>query len=98
VFISPTAFYSPTEVRDLINTYITSKSLVNAHNQAYINLDQALVICLSAKSAGKSKDKGTESEPSGMEFVKREELTKKILEKMQPWHEIRPGQGDIVRR
>ena len=98
MIISPTALYSLTEVRDLINAYITSKSLVNAHNQAYINLDEALVTCLSAKSAGKSRDRGTEPETSTLEFVKREELTKKILEKMQSWYEVRPGHGDFVQR
>lgn len=91
------ALYSFTEVKDLVNSYVNSKSLVNAHNQAYINLDQPLATCLSAKLAGKSRNKSAESE-STAEFVKRDELTKKILQKMQPWNEVRVGHGDLVRK
>jgi translation initiation factor 2D len=55
-------------------------------------------MCLSAKSAGKSKDKGAESASSTDEFIKRDDLVKNILEKMQSWHEVRVGHGDIVRK
>jgi len=93
-----TVLYSLAEVKDLVSSYVSSKSLINAHNQAYINLDQPLITCLSAKSAGKSKDKGVESESSTAEFVRRDDLVKNILEKMQSWHEVRAGHGDLVRK
>jgi translation initiation factor 2D len=98
VFVSTTTLYSLAEVKELVKSYITSKSLTNPHNQAYINLDQTLVLCLLTKSAGKSKDKGTESKSPDLEFIKKDELTKKILEKMQSWYEVRVGHGDPVRK
>ena len=98
MFVSTTALYSLTEVKDLVNSYVSSKSLTNPHNQAYINVDQNLATCLLTKSAGKSKDKGTESESSNVEFIKKDELMKKILEKMQSWYEVGVGHGDPVRK
>ena len=70
---------------------------MNSHNQAYINLDNLLVACLSAKSTAKSKGKDADPDPP-LEFMKREDLTKKVLEKMQSWYEVQAGQRDIVRK
>lgn len=60
-----------------MNDYITSQNLVNPNDQAYINIDPVLLSALKSKNS-------TEA----IEFMKRDELTKKLVEKMQAWHSI----------
>lgn len=75
-------------MKAVINDYITSKNLVNPREQAYINLDALLVSCVSATpSKGKSKEKETATQEK-VEFMKRDELTKGFVGKMQSWHEV----------
>jgi translation initiation factor 2D len=56
-----------------------------------------LIACLSARSKGKAKSKDAEPRLPNLEFMKREELTKQILDKMQSWHEVGDGK-DVVRK
>ncbi|KAG6837743.1 hypothetical protein H0H93_001669 [Arthromyces matolae] len=87
--------YTSAEVKTIINSYITSNSLVNPHDQAYINLDEPLAQCLSEKAKGKSKDN---VEPNtSLEFIKRDELTRGIIKRMQNWYEISDGR-EVVRK
>lgn len=83
----------------MLNEYITSKALVNPREQAYINLDPLLSDTIAPKVKGKSKGKETETlPPAAVEFMKRDELTKNILENMQPWHEVKaPGKESVVK-
>ena len=85
-----------TEIRDLLNSYITIHNLVNLREQAYINLDDLLYSCVSAKTKGKTKNKDVEPEPTLSKFMKREELIRNVLEKMQSWYEIRVEGKDPV--
>ncbi|KAH9477154.1 Eukaryotic translation initiation factor 2D [Psilocybe cubensis] len=91
---SKSDLYTIPEIRSLVNNYITSHNLVNAREQAYINLDELLYSCVSVKQKAKSKSKESESETP--QFMKRDELTKKIIAKMQSWYEIRPDGRDPV--
>ncbi|KAF7329716.1 Eukaryotic translation initiation factor SUI1 family protein [Mycena kentingensis (nom. inval.)] len=85
--------YEATEVRSLLNAYITANALVNPREQAYINLDALLTDTIAAK--GK---KGKEI-AAPEEFMKREELTKRVLEQMQAWHEIiAPGKDAVTKK
>jgi translation initiation factor 2D len=86
------------EIRSLLNAYIVAHNLVNPREQAYINLDDLLYSCASTKSKTKSKgkDKDTEPEPAMARFMKRDELTKNILGKMQNWYEIRAAGKDPI--
>ncbi|KAF5359004.1 hypothetical protein D9758_004879 [Tetrapyrgos nigripes] len=88
---SASNLYSLPEIQALINSYITSQDLVNKHEPAYINLDVALVSCLSSKQGkSKGKDKGPSSSTAEeTEFMRRDELGKKIVDKMQRWYQIR---------
>ena len=77
----------------MLNSYIASRQLVNPRDQAYITLDDILYNCLSTKVPGKLKSKqkdseSTDGEPELSRFMKRDELTRNILERMQPWFEI----------
>ena len=78
-----------TELRALLNSYITTHNLVNLREQAYINLDDLLYSCVSAKTKGRAKGKDVEPESALSKFMKRDELTRSIVEKMQSWYEIR---------
>ncbi|KAJ7682865.1 hypothetical protein B0H17DRAFT_1075171 [Mycena rosella] len=88
---SPKTLYELAEVRTMLNDYIAANALVNPREQAYINLDSLLSNTIAPKV---KKGKGTETTPAAVEFMKRDELTKNILEQMQPWHEVRaPSNG-----
>jgi translation initiation factor 2D len=79
-----------------LNSYIAANNLVNANDQAYINLDELLYSCLSAKSKGKAKGKDVEPESELSRFMKRDELTRGIIGKMQSWYAIRAEGKDPV--
>jgi translation initiation factor 2D len=85
-----------TEIRDLLNSYITKHNLVNLRDAAYINLDDLLYSCVSAKKEGKGKNKDVEPESTVSKFMKRDELTRNVLERMQSWHEIRVEGKDPI--
>jgi len=84
------------QIRSLLNSYITKNNLVNVNDQAYINLDELLYSCVSAKSKGKAKGKDAESESELSRFLKRDELTKSVIGKMQSWYAIRAEGKDPV--
>ncbi|KAJ7056989.1 eukaryotic translation initiation factor SUI1 family protein [Mycena amicta] len=91
---SSKTLYGLSEIRSLLNEYITSKSLVNPREQAYISLDALLSNAIASKS---KKGKGPETAPA--EFMKRDELTKHVVEQMQPWHQVRaPGKDPVVKK
>ncbi|KAF9478572.1 eukaryotic translation initiation factor SUI1 family protein [Pholiota conissans] len=83
--------FSMEQIRSLLNGYITAHDLVNPREQAYINLDDLLYSCAAneSKSKSKGKDKGAEPEFTMDRFMKRDELTKKIVGKMQSWYEVK---------
>ena len=85
-----------TEIRALLNSYITTHNLVNLRDQAYINLDDLLYSCVSARTKGKAKNKDVEPEPPMSKFMKRDEVIRNVLEKMQSWYEIRVEGKDPV--
>ncbi|KAF7356792.1 Eukaryotic translation initiation factor SUI1 family protein [Mycena venus] len=94
---SAKTLYELSEVRTMLNKYITSKSLVNPREQAYINLDPLLSDAIAPKT---KKAKGAETAPAPpvVEFMKRDELTKRILEQMQSWYEVKaPGKDPVVK-
>lgn len=84
------------QIRSLLNSYIAANNLVNANDQAYINLDELLYSCVSAKSKGKAKGKDVEPESELSRFMKRDELTRSIIGKMQGWYAIRTEGKDPV--
>ncbi|KAJ7482215.1 eukaryotic translation initiation factor SUI1 family protein [Mycena galericulata] len=96
---STKTLYELAEVRTMLNDYITSKALVNPREQAYINLDPLLSGAITPKV--KTKSKGQEATPpvAPVEFMKRDELTRNVLEQMQSWHEVKaPGKEPVVKK
>ncbi|KAG6916814.1 hypothetical protein DXG01_005196 [Tephrocybe rancida] len=86
--------YTLAEIKAVVNSYIASNSLVNAREQAYINLDEPLIKCISYKIKGKGKDEGASTSP---EFMRKDELTKAIVDRMQTWYEVSDGK-EVVRK
>ncbi|KAK7470327.1 hypothetical protein VKT23_001758 [Stygiomarasmius scandens] len=94
---STSNLYSLQEVRTLLNSYIASQDLVNKHEPAFIDLDAALVSCiLSTQGSGKSKGKNKVPATQETEFMRREELSKNVVEKMQRWYQVRAEGKDTV--
>ncbi|KAJ7279119.1 eukaryotic translation initiation factor SUI1 family protein [Mycena rebaudengoi] len=97
---SPKSLYDVAEVRTLLNGYITTNALVNAAEQAYINLDARLAAVVAPAPKIKNKFKGQDArEPPPVEFMKRDELTKNVLQQMQAWYEVKaPGKDPVVKK
>ncbi|KAF5329435.1 hypothetical protein D9619_008997 [Psilocybe cf. subviscida] len=89
---SPNQRYTAPEIKNALNAYITREGLVNAGDQAYINLDEVLLRAVSSSGSQQKKVKGQEGiEPEEQpRWLRRDELTKKVLgsKKLQAWHEI----------
>jgi len=93
--------YSLNDIRTLLNAYLTSKGLINKVDQAYINLNSPLLACVTSKSAGEAGKKagrgGQEEGQQPLEFMKRDELLKKIVEHMQSWYEVKAEGKEVTR-
>ncbi|RXW25184.1 hypothetical protein EST38_g715 [Candolleomyces aberdarensis] len=96
---NPSGLYTPAEIRSLVFDYVTARDLINKRDKSYINLDELFNACLAAKSGGKSKGKGQETGSELPEFIKRDDLVKRFLAKMQAWYEIRaPGKDPAPKK
>jgi translation initiation factor 2D len=83
---SVSALYTLSEIRTILNNYITAQDLVNKNEQQYINLDNVLSAVMTSKV----------NEPA--EFMKRDELMRKLVEKMQHWYEVQvEGKESMVK-
>ncbi|KAI0370925.1 eukaryotic translation initiation factor SUI1 family protein [Pilatotrama ljubarskyi] len=80
--------YSIADIKAITSDYIASRNLVNSNDQQYINVgsDQALAGAVSVKG---------EDTP---EFMKRDEVLKRVRANMQTWHEIKAEGRDVVRK
>ena len=69
--------YSLGELRTIINDYVASRSLSNAHEPRYVHPDGLL---LSVLAEPKSDEV--------IQYLKRDEAVNRLSERMQSWHEI----------
>lgn len=85
---STSTLYTLLEIKAKLSHYISSHNLVNPNDQSYINVDALLSSALSSK---------TDTEP--LEFLKRDELTQRLVDKMQAWYEISlEGKEPMIRK
>ncbi|KAG0700484.1 hypothetical protein DFH29DRAFT_931661 [Suillus ampliporus] len=79
--------YTYTDIKAVLDRYITDHQLVNAHDQSYINVgaDELLQTTIF-----KSEN------PANMEFFKREQVIERLSDKMQSWYKIRAEGRDPV--
>lgn len=105
--LSTSDVYTLNDIRTLLNNYFTSQQLINQRDHAYINLNDPLLACIASRSSGESGKKASKSgkniaerlaaeEKSSREFMKRDELMKKIVEHMQSWYEVKAEGKDTV--
>ena len=80
--------YTLTDLKTILNAYISSRNLVNAQEQAYINVGQDDTLL----SAVTSKNE------LNVEFLKREEVLMRLKSHMQSWYEIRVEGKDVIRK
>ncbi|EJD04970.1 uncharacterized protein FOMMEDRAFT_120229 [Fomitiporia mediterranea MF3/22] len=71
------ALYTLPQIKETINLYVSTNSLVNANQQQFVNVDDLLQDVLSSKGGGEVP-----------EFMKREELARRLSEKMQAWYRV----------
>ncbi|PPQ69576.1 hypothetical protein CVT24_001376 [Panaeolus cyanescens] len=90
--------YTFNDVKNLLNSYIASHNLVNQRDQEFINLDDLLYTNLAVKSKGASKKgQSTDNDADDLpHFMKRGELTKHIVNKMQNWYQVKASGHDAV--
>ena len=83
---STSKLYSIAEIKDIFNSYVAAKNLVNAQVQQYINVgeDEILAQAVYVKN---------EENP---EFMKREDALRRIRNNMQIWHEIKTERSDTI--
>ncbi|KZT25056.1 hypothetical protein NEOLEDRAFT_1093490 [Neolentinus lepideus HHB14362 ss-1] len=89
------------DLRIFLNAYITSHNLVNAHQQQFINVseDPVLLSAITGPLPGKPKPREEGNSPADTDFLKREDIMKRLVERMQAWHEIRvDGKSGVVKK
>lgn len=91
--ISKTELFASTQISQVINKYIKTHNLVNQNDQAYVNLDDLLRASVKVKTNVKAES-GDAEKP--LQFMRRDELVRNVLERMQSWHEIRVGGKEVV--
>ncbi|KAI6042405.1 hypothetical protein EDC04DRAFT_2866845 [Pisolithus marmoratus] len=85
---SSSALYTYADLKATVIKYVTARQLVNAHDQAYVNVGQDEVLLSTVAGKNESGD--------SLEFLKREEVVHRLSEKMQNWYEIRSGGVDVT--
>ncbi|KAL5478889.1 hypothetical protein ACEPAI_2166 [Sanghuangporus weigelae] len=83
-----TALYTQQQLKETLNAYIIQHSLVNPNQQQFINVD-ALLAGVLATSKGADVP----------EFLRRDELLKRLVEKMQAWYKVEvDGKDPILKK
>jgi translation initiation factor 2D len=95
VATSKTELFASTQISQLINKYIKTHNLVNQNDQAYVNLDDLLRASVLVKVKTNAKAETGDAEKP-LQFMRRDELVKNVLERMQSWYEIRVGGKEVV--
>lgn len=75
-------------MRQIFNSYVHTKQLVNANDQQYVNVadDDALIRAVSVKG---------EDTP---DFMKRDDAVRRLQKNMQSWYELKTEGSDPIRK
>ena len=84
---SSEALYSYSDLKSTVNKYVDARQLTNPRDRSYVNVgtDEVLLSAVCAK--GKTE---------GVEFMKREDVVRRLSDKMQSWYEIQAEGKDPV--
>ena len=80
--------YTSLEVRQIFNSYVQAKQLVNANDQQYINIAEDDALLRAVYSKGRNTP----------DFMKRDDAMKKIEQNMQRWFEMKTEGNEPVRK
>lgn len=85
---SSSALYSYSELKSVVNKYVEARQLTNPRDRSYVNVgtDEVLLSTVCAKGEA----------PESVEFLKREDIVRRLSEKMQNWYEVRAEGKDPV--
>jgi len=81
----PNQLFGASDIRTMINSYISANSLPNPKNQAMIRLDPLFNALLVA-----SKE--------NIDELRREELSMRLAGKMQPWHSVSQNEKTVTKK
>ncbi|KAF9238328.1 hypothetical protein BU15DRAFT_47811 [Melanogaster broomeanus] len=85
------ALYTYSDLKTAVNTYVAARQLINARDQSYINVGTDAVLLASVSAKGEA--------PEGLEFLKREEVVRRLSENMQNWYEVRAeGKDPLLKK
>lgn len=85
---SSSALYTYSDLKSAVNKYVAARQLTNPRDQSYVNVgtDEALLSTVCAKGEA----------PESVEFLKRDEVVRRLSEKMQSWYEVQAEGKDTV--
>ncbi|KAH0833987.1 hypothetical protein J3R83DRAFT_11221 [Lanmaoa asiatica] len=88
---SSSALYSYSDLRLAVDDYVAARQLTNARDQSYVNVgtDEVLLSTVCAKGG----------DPESVEFLKREDIVRRLSEKMQSWYEVQAeGKEPVLKK
>ncbi|KAG6374045.1 hypothetical protein JVT61DRAFT_4685 [Boletus reticuloceps] len=82
------ALYSYSDLKLAVNKYVDARQLTNPRDRLYVNVGTDEVLLSTACAKGEA--------PENVEFLKREDVVRRLSEKMQRWYEIQAEGKDPV--
>lgn len=85
---SSSALYSYSDLKSAVNKYVDARQLTNPRDRSYVNVgtDKVLLSTVCAKDEA----------PESVEFLKREDIVRRLSEKMQSWYEVQAEGKDPI--
>jgi translation initiation factor 2D len=80
LWYSSPALYSYSDLRLAVNKYVDARQLINTRDRSYVNVrtDEVLLSTVCAKGEA----------PENIEFLRREDIVRRLSEKMESWYEV----------
>jgi hypothetical protein len=85
---SPSALYSYSDLKSAVNKYVDARQLTNPQDRSYVNVGTDGVLLSTVCAKGEA--------PESVEFLKREDVVRRLSEKMQSWYEVQVEGKDPV--
>ncbi|KAG8215235.1 hypothetical protein J3R82DRAFT_8781 [Butyriboletus roseoflavus] len=80
--------YTYSDLKSAVNKYVAARQLTNARDQSYVNVGTDEVLLSTVRAKGEA--------PESVEFLKREDIIRRLSEKMQSWYEVQAEGKDAV--
>lgn len=80
--------YNYSELKSAVNEYVEARQLTNPRDRSYVNVGTDQVLLSTACAKGEA--------PESIEFLKREDIVRRLSDKMQSWYEVQAEGKDPV--